>query len=332
MRRLSWYLVATIGLATTLIGLGFIISVLIRALGAPNFGDDLREQLAWSLAALIAGLPVWALTWRRAQQLAERDGAAGDDERGSLMRRIYLYGFLFAATLTILSGLIYIVFRLLRLALGEPVEGNLLADLAQAIAFSALAGGVLFYHGGILRNEGRRRQVTVASRAETLHIAILDLDDGTFGQAVVERLCHEVPGLKLRPIGLTPTAAARMSTEHDSRGLTAQLAETGLIVGTWQIAVPQMAGVEVAHAVGSSPAHKLLLPSPTEHWSWAGVEPWNTETALAHIVLAVRQTLNGVPLRPVRPMAPLAIVGTVIGVVLLLILTLIVATAIMSMV
>ena len=40
---------------------------------AEGFGDDLREQLAWSLAALIAGLPVWALIWRRAQGMAERE-------------------------------------------------------------------------------------------------------------------------------------------------------------------------------------------------------------------------------------------------------------------
>lgn len=331
VRRLSWYLVASIGLATTLIGLGFIVSVLIRATSAPSFGNDLREQLAWSLAALLAGLPVWVLTWRRAQQSAERDGPGGDDERGSLVRRIYLYGFLFAATLTILSGLIYIVFRLLRLALGEPAEGSLVADLAQAIAFSALAAGVLLYHGSILRAEGRRRQAAVATRAAELRVVILDLADGAFGQAVTERLRHEVPGLILRPIGLTPAAAARMGAEADPRGLAAQLAEAGLIVGPWQIAVAQTASVEVAQAVGASPAHKLLVPSPTERWSWAGVEPWNTETAIAQVIHAVRQTLNGEPVRPVRALVPLAIVGTIIGVVLLLILTFIVVTAVMNL-
>jgi hypothetical protein len=332
VRRLSWYLVASIGLATTVIGLGFIVSVLIRALGAPSFGDDLREQLAWSLAALIAGFPVWALVWRRAQRLAERDGPGGDDERGSLARRIYLYGFLFAATLTILSGLVYIVFRLLRLALGEPAEGNLVADLAQAIAFSALAAGVLLYHGRILRAEGRRRQTAVTKRAAELRVAVLDLDDGVFGQAVTERLRHDVPGLTLQPIGLTPAAAARMGAAPDPRGLAAQLAEAGLIVGPWQVAVGQTAGVEVAQAVGASPAHKLLVPRPAEQWSWAGVEPWNTESALTQVVHAVRQTLNGEPVRPVRALAPLALVGTIVGVVLLLILTLIVATAVMSFV
>lgn len=331
IRRVSWYLVASVGLAVSLIGLGLIASVLIRALGAPSFGDDMREQLAWSLAALCAGLPVWALIWRRAQGLAVRDGPAGEAERGALVRRIYLYGFLFAATLTILSGLVYLVFRLLRLALGEPAEGSLAADLAQALAFSAIAAGVLAYHGSILRSEGRRRKAVEATRAAALRVAVLDPDDGAFGRAVVERLRHEVPGLELSPIGLNPVAAAAMGAADDPRGLAARLAEAGLIVGPWQVAVPQTAGAEVAQAVAGSPARKLLLPTPAEGWSWAGVEPWSGDAAIGQVVQAVRQILSGEPLRPVRAMTPLAIVGAVVGVILLLVVALIVAALIANL-
>jgi hypothetical protein len=145
---------------------------------------------------------------------------------------------------------------------------------------------------------------------------------------VVERLRHEVPGLALSPVGLTTAAAARMAAEADPRGLAAQLAEAGLIIGPWQIAVVQTAGAEVAQAVGASPARKLLLPAPAEGWAWAGVEPWNDEAALGQIVHAVRQTLRGEPLRPMRRMTPLAVIGTVIGVLLLLIAALIAAAVV----
>jgi hypothetical protein len=332
VRRLSWYLVASIGLAASLIGLGLIVNVVIRAVGAPSFGDDLREQLAWSLSALIAGLPVWALIWRKAQGVATLDGPAGEDERGSLVRRIYLYGFLFAATLTILSGLVYIVFRLLRLILGEPGEGSLVADLAQAIAFSTIAAGVLAYHGSILRGEGRRRQAAETTRAAELRVAVLDLADGAFGRAVVERLRHDLPGLALSPIGLTPTAAAAMGAIADPRGLTAQLADVGLIVGPWQVALAHAAGAEVAQAVAASPARKLLLPTSVEGWAWAGVEPWSGEAAVGQVIHAVRQTLSGETIRPVRPLAPLAIVGMAIAVVLLLIVVLIVAVTLVNLI
>ena len=332
VRRLSWYLVGSIGLAAALIGLGGVVSVLIRAIGAPAFGSDLREQLAWSLSALFAGLPVWALIWRRAQGAAEADSPSGDDERGSLVRRIYLYGFLFAATLTILSGLVYIVFRLLRVMLGDPLQGSLLADLAQAIAFSCIAAGVLAYHGSILRGEGRRRQAAEATQAAELRVAVLDLTDGVFGRAVVERLRHELPGLALRPIGLTPAAAAELGVAADPRGLSAQLAEADLIVGPWQIAVAQTAGAAVAQAVGASPARKLLLPTPAEDWDWAGVDAWSDAAAINQIVHAVRQVLSGEPIRPARPMTPLAILGTIIGVIVLLLIILIAAVAIVNLI
>ncbi len=320
VRRLSWYLVGSIGLVATLSGLGGVLSALIRALGAANVGNDLREQLAWSLAALAVGLPVWALIWRRAQGTATPDGPAGDAERGALVRRIYLYGFLFAATLTLLSGMVYIVFRLLRAALGDQQQGSLLADLAQAIAFSLMAAGVLAYHGGILRGEGRRLQAAEATQAAELRVAVLDLADGSFGRAVVERLRREIPGLTLRPIGLTPAAATAMGANADPRGLPAQLAEADLIVGLWQIAVPQTAGAEVAQAVGASSARKLLLPNPAEGWAWAGVDTWSAAAASGQIVHAVRQILSDEPIHPARPMTPLAIIGTIIGAILLLII------------
>lgn len=317
VRRLSWYLVATVGLGAALVGLAGVLSALIRALGAPGFGEDLRGQLAWALASLIAGLPVWAVIWRQAQGLAEQEGERGDDERGALVRRIYLYGFLFLATVTILSGLIYLVYRLLSVLLGEPA-GDLLTDLAQAIAFSAIAAGVLAYHGGILRGEGRRRQAAETRRAAELRVAVLDMGDGTFGRAVITRLRQELPGLALSPVGLSPAAAAAMGAAPDPRGIAAQLAEAGLIVGPWQVAVPQTAGAEVANAVGASPARKLLLPAPAAGWDWAGVEPWGREAAIGQVVYAVRQTLSGEPVRAVRPMPPLAIVGLVIGAIVLL--------------
>jgi hypothetical protein len=327
VRRISWYLVASIGLSAALIGLGGIFSVIIRAISALTFGNDLREQLAWTLSALIAGLPIWALSWRRAQGSAETNDTSGENERNSLVRRIYLYSFLLVATLTILSGLVYIVFRLLRITLGEPSQGNLVADLAQAIAFSGIAAGILAYHVSLLRGEGRRRRDTAATSAAELRVAVLDLTDGAFGRAVIERLRHELPGLALSPIGLNPVAAAAMGAEADPRGLTTQLAEASLIIGPWQAAVSQMSGAEVAQAVGASTAHKVLLPTPTEGWTWAGVDPWNSEVAIGQIVNVVRQIRSGEPIRPVRRMTPLTIVGIGCGVIVLLSVLLIIVSA-----
>ncbi|WP_129629843.1 DUF5671 domain-containing protein [Candidatus Oscillochloris fontis] len=331
VRRLSWYLVASIGLSASLSGMTGLISVVIRAISGSAFGDPLREQVAWSLAALIAGLPVWIIIWRRAQGLAEVDGEVGDGERGSLVRRIYLYGFLFIATLTILSSLIYIVYQILRLILGEPTPSGLGTSIAHAVAFSLIASGVLLYHGMILRAEGQRRSSMQAQREATLRVMILDMDDGHFGRALRERLGHELPSLNLMTIGLTPVASATLNAIPDPRGVTAQLAEVGLIIAPWQAALAQAGNSEVAQAVAASPAHKLLIPKPATGWDWVGANVWHDEEdALKAVVGAVRQVLNGDPVRPLNETSPINILGAIVGVIVVFFLLMFIISAIFS--
>ncbi|MBI4771546.1 MAG: hypothetical protein HY784_14330, partial [Chloroflexi bacterium] len=122
IRRLYLYLVAGVGLAALLVGLSGTLSALIKALAASFLGPALKEQLAWYSAALIAGLPVWLLPWRRAQLGAvaapfaslrgPSAGGAGAEARGSVVRKIYLYFYLFVATMTVLSSAVYIVSQL----------------------------------------------------------------------------------------------------------------------------------------------------------------------------------------------------------------------------
>ncbi|MGB8648727.1 MAG: DUF5671 domain-containing protein, partial [Anaerolineae bacterium] len=104
IRRLYLYLVAAIGLGALLGGLAGDISVLIRTIAGDPFGSTLREPLAWFTAALVAGLPVWLLPWRSAQLTADRPGPQGSDERRSIVRKLYLYFYLFAASMTVLGS------------------------------------------------------------------------------------------------------------------------------------------------------------------------------------------------------------------------------------
>ncbi|EFO80042.1 hypothetical protein OSCT_2127 [Oscillochloris trichoides DG-6] len=331
VRRLSWYLVASIGLGASLSGMTGLISVVIRAISRSEFGDPLRAQIAWSLAALIAGLPVWIVIWRRAQGLAEVDGEVGDAERGSVVRRIYLYGFLFFATLTILGSLIYIVYQILRLILGEPAPSGLGISIAHAVAFSLIAGAVLAYHGMILRSEGQRRTAMSSQREATLRVVILDMDDGHFGRAVRERLGHEMPNLNLTPIGLTPVAQAALNAIPDPRGLAAQLSEAGLIIAPWQAALAHAGTLEVAQAIAASPAHKLLIPKSVTGWDWVGANVgYDEDDTLKAVVHAVRQVIHGEPVRPSREISPMNVLGAIAGVVVLFFLLMILISAIVS--
>lgn len=320
LRRLYRYLVAVVGLAAFLVGLSGDSSVLIRLLVEQSFGDTLREQLAWCTAALLIGLPVWLWPWRVMQQHALVAGAAGMGERQSGVRKAYLYFFLFVATLTVLSGLIYIVYRVVSLLLGEQEGGNLASDIAQAAAFAIIAAAVWIYHSLILRTDGQLNEREQAQRLAEMHVAVVDGGDGHFGSAVLDGLRRELPGLVIAPIGLTPAAALAMG-QNAEMSLQQQLAEAALIIGATTIVLPgeKLAPGQMA-ALLSSPAHKLLIPVRNEDWDWVGVERWSVEDGVRQTIHAVKQIVAGEDVKPIRPMSAATIIGRVIVVVLLLIL------------
>jgi hypothetical protein len=324
IRRLYLYLVAAVGLAAFLVGLSGDISVLIRSLAGEFFGEGLRERLAWFTAALVAGLPVWILPWRSAQAAAVASGPGGMEERRSVVRKIYLYFYLFVATMTVLSSMVYIMYRLVSLALGERSPGNLLSDLGQAIAFSLIAVGVWLYHGAAVRGDGRLNQRERVQRLSNMRVVVVDSGEGRFGRAVLDGLRRELPGLALHPVGLTQPAAATMGapTESAPSALAAQLSEAGLIVGPWFIAVAGGAGgsiaSEIASAVVASPARKLLAPLRDEGWEWAGVDHWNAEAVVRQTVHAVKQVVEGEEVSAARP----ANVGGIIGLIFLALIVL----------
>lgn len=328
VRRLYLYLVAGVGLAAFLVGLSGDISVLIRSMSARSFGGALAEQLASFSAALIAGLPVWLLPWRQAQILAVSLTPAAGEERRSVVRKIFLYSFLFVATMAVLSGAVYIVWQLLTIALGERPAPGLSSNLAQAIAFSLIGVGVWLYHGSALRADGRLAKRGRVERLSSTRVTVLDAGDGRFGRAVLDGLRRDLPGLALDPIGLTDPAARAMGIERpvgdQQKPVARRLAEAGLIVGPWDMVVAGRVGgsvtAEIAEAVAGSPGRKLLAPTRIEGWEWAGVDRWDAEALARQTVLAITQIALGEDVRPVRPLTAGAIIGIIVGVLFLLIL------------
>ncbi len=323
VRRLYLYLVATIGLSALLVGLSGDISVVIRSLDK-GFGTELREQLAWFTAAIIAGLPVWILPWRQVQNRAVESGPAGTDARRSTVRKIYVYFFLFVATMTVLSSAVFVVFKVLSWFLG--LDAPTLSELGHSIAFSMIAVGVWLYHGFILRSDHKLSSREQVRQLEGLRVAVVDVGDGHFGRAVVEALKQEMPDLDLEPIVLTQSSTVDLGedTERSDEEIATQLAQAGLIVGPWMIAVP--GGAEgavtpaIAQAVLDSPARKLLAPTRPEGWDWAGVDHWDTEALVRQTVSAVKQITAGEEVKPARPLGAGAIIAIIIGGLFLLLL------------
>ncbi|MCL4487052.1 MAG: DUF5671 domain-containing protein [Chloroflexi bacterium] len=292
VRRLYSYLVAAVGLAAFLAGLITLGRVLIEATVGGTFGNGLKEQLAWGTAALLAGFPVWLIPWRGLQNAAAAggSGAAGQGERQSLIRKIYLYGYLLVASLTVLGSAIYILSRLLSLALGGSDTLGLVSDLANALGFGLIAAGVWVVHGLALRDDGRLAKRDQAERVSSTTVAVVDDGEGRWGSAVLDALRREWPDLQLRPIGLTPAAAAAMHAPAEQELNAAALSSAGIIVGPWSITA---AAPRLAQALNCSKARKLLVPASAEGWEWVGVEPMNEGELVQQSVQAVRRALGG---------------------------------------
>ena len=325
VRRLYLYLVAAVGLSALLVGLSGDVSVIIRSLDE-GFGTELQEQLAWFTAAIIAGLPVWILPWRQAQNRAVEPGPVGADARRSTVRKIYVYFFLFVATMTVLSSAVFIVYRILSWFLG--LDAPTLSELGHSIAFSVIAVGVWLYHGFILRSDHRLSGREQFRRLEHLRVAVVDVGDGRFGRAVVDALRQDTPELALEPIVLTRPSAVGLGedTERSDKETATQLAQAGLIVGPWMIAVPGGAegavSPQVSQAVVNSPALKLLVPVRPTGWEWAGVDRWDSEALVRQTVRAVKQIATGEQVKPARPLGAGTIIAIIIGVLFLLIMVL----------
>lgn len=308
VRRLYEYLVAAIGLTAFLIGLGGVFSVLFQSAASNGLGHGLREQLAWSAAALLVGLPVWLLPWRRAQLAAADPGATGVDERRSTLRRLYLYLFIFAATMTVLSSAVYLVYQLLSLLLGERF-GSLFADLGQSLSFILIGVAVWVYHGLSIRGDNQRNRQGRASRLAAQRVAVVAGAEDPFSLALLAALRRALP--ELEPELIDP-ATPRNDEAHTA--LSARLAATGLIVGNWSVLAAVPAALE--QAIRLSPARKLLVPARVDGYDWAGVDRWTEPALVGQVVHAVSRWADGEEIRPARQQSA-ASVAVIIAAVLL---------------
>lgn len=319
VRRLYYYLIAGIGLSALLVGLGGIISVILLSFEG-GFGTVLREMLAWYMAALLAGLPVWLIPWRQVQAQAVLPGEDGSGSRRSVVRKIYLYFFLFIAMMAILSSLVYIVWRILSMLLGEDPPA--ISEFGHAISISIIAVGVLLYHGSVLRADRKFSLVEDLEEIEGMSVIVADVGDGHFGRAIVEGLGKKIPAMEPSLILLNSPDAVGDDPSEDGTDMAEQLAQAGLIIAPWEIVVPGAGSAsitaDVARGVTDSPARKLLVPTRSEKWEWAGVDRWSEETLVEQTIHAVKQIVDGEPVKAHRPMNVWSIVAIVLGVIFLL--------------
>jgi hypothetical protein len=320
VRRVYAYLVATVGLATLLSGLGGLLTLLIDLLTstfAAGFGSY-REQVAWLTAMILVGLPVWWLPWRAVQRLAmvpaastvEAETSAGE-ERRSTARKIYLYFYVFLASMAIFGSVGWFVFHILTFLLGADLPDDFVTQVLQALVISLLAVGVWLYHWGAIRRDGQLGEKTQSQRLADILVVVIDGDEGKLGQSIIRHLQQDLPGIQLRPVGMTPKAVETMAGQPFSAGL---LEMAQYIIGSWQA----LSAREVAPALAANPALKLVVPLVEPNWVWAGVKRQSMEYYARQIVQGLKQAIEGEEISFERGFDAGTVVAVALGIAVLL--------------
>jgi hypothetical protein len=220
----------------------------------------------------------------------------------------------------VLSGAVFLVYRLLSLALGQPGAADESTRLAQSAAFALIGAVVWLYHAAVLRSDGRLAASDMGDRLAGLTTAVLDTGDGAFGLRMIEALARQMPQLPVRPIGLTMAAAEAMGGGARPEELAGHLSDAHIVVVPWHATVPDPHSPEsegVASGLAASPGHKLVVPTPAEGWAWPGVEPRDVDDLLAQTVHAIRLLAAGETVEPRRPLGVGAWIGIALAVLLL---------------
>ncbi len=312
VRRIYTYLMAGLGLGAFLIGLAGTLTVLFLEMDVRGLRSEFWDELPTFLAMLIIGLVVWRWHWRQANREVAQPPPAALDERRSFVRRLYLYFYIFVATLTLLGSVIYIVSQLLMVLLGARETAGLFLDISQAFSYTLISVAIWLYHGRIIRQDGQVVHAAELAQLKQLHVAVIDAGDGLIGRTLADRLHEKAPGAIVHPIGLTETAVAALQTDAGGKTPLELLAEAEVIVGPWSMAVPAGHGgvisPDIAAAVTASPAQKILIPEPESGYAWAGVDNWKIENIAKEVAADVRALTLGEKLAAQRGLAPWVVV------------------------
>ena len=195
MKRVYFYILSVLGLATTVIGMLLLFSLIIDQLTNRSdvIADDyIMKQLAGAIAVIVVGLPLWLRTWRPMQTESLVDGEMGAHARRSIVRKAYLYLALFASVLGTMAPAVFIVFLLIQAALKGQVESGFLNEILKAMMVLAVFAVVLVYHLLALRKDGAVQTEILEEKQSEFSILILD-HNGKFGESVRAAFAKHAP-------------------------------------------------------------------------------------------------------------------------------------------
>lgn len=324
VRRIYYYLVAAVGLLVLLSGVGGLLTTLIDLLTSPAAVglEYYREQVALFVAMTVVGTPVWWLPWRSMQrqviqppQVRKLDSAGTKTveiaEYGSLVRRIYLYFFVFIASLAIFGSVGWFVYHILTALLGADLPDDFITLVLNALVIGLLAAVTWLYHWWVIRRDGALETKEKTERLADVSVVVIDGNDGRVGREVIRHLERDLPGIQIKAVGVTGQARETMDGQPFS---TTALNTAQYVVGTWQI----LSNGGVASAVAGSSATKFVVPVVEPNWFLAGVKQHSLDYYGQQVAAGIKKSIEGEEVKFGQEMDVGTVLAIVIGGVLFL--------------
>jgi hypothetical protein len=213
-KRLYFYILSFLGLAATFFAIASLFSVVIDLVFTRSYlsSSGFASALSTALAALLAGLPLWLLTWRPMQAEALDENSVGDHARRSVIRKTYLYLVLFAS---VIGGMISggtLIFTLINSALGGST-GDVAKSALNSLQVFALFVVLLLYHLSALRMDGAATADTLEEKQKEFKLVVLDNSDGRFGESVRDAFAKRALKLTLSVANVKEGIPAEMGAD-----------------------------------------------------------------------------------------------------------------------
>jgi Leucine-rich repeat (LRR) protein len=159
IRRLYDYLVAVISLTAWVVGVALALQTYITIVmnWYPLNNTDVRfwhGQLAWGVAMMVVGLPVWLRAWRRVQSVATAFGTMGQAERNATLRRVFLFGTALVSALVVLVNLANAAYQGLALMLGESADNDIPFRITMSLSWALVVSVPWLYHLRAIQRDG----------------------------------------------------------------------------------------------------------------------------------------------------------------------------------
>ena len=162
IRRVYSYILTAIGISLLAFGtfgiLRLIVGVLTGQADTLDLPENfLQQQLSLYVTLLLVGLAAWVWYWRQIQHDLEADESG--EERGSLVRRIFLSLVSSASVIAVVIAVGTLLYQGLRSVLGIGSGSDFIDALNINVSLALIAIALLAYHVRFLRREHRPSSV-----------------------------------------------------------------------------------------------------------------------------------------------------------------------------